>query len=265
MSWLGRAYGGLTRFLTRLLFGESPTLRRAGLPGMPRPSRPWYLLAGGFMRLFFRLFARWERVGLENIPRCGGVILASNHVSSADPVLLAASIYPRWPKYMAKLELFQKRPLVGHLFALSGAFPVRRFGGDLAALRDAEAHLRRGEIVGMFPEGHRSDHAAMGEAYPGTALIALRSAAPVVPIAITGSERFRRGWRIILQRPRVRVVFGAPLQLTDERRGGGSRRQAIEDGSQRIMREIAALLPAEYRGVYHERLADLPAAAAVDR
>ncbi len=250
----------LTATLIRLLFGESRPLRQVGLPGMPMPSRPWYLFSCGVTVLAFHIWAKWERVGLENVPREGGVLMVSNHLSSADPPLLAAVLYPRWPKYMAKIELFQK-PFFGYLFALSGAFPVKRFEADLGALHEAESQLERGEILGMFPEGHRSDSGALIEAHPGTAYIALRTQTTIVPVAITGSERFRRGWRVLLQRPRVRVVFGKPFRI--EHRGRVAR-HSVEAASLRIMREIAAQLPARYRGVYRDRFADLPDEAAID-
>lgn len=242
------------------VFGESPQLRRVGLAGMPKQSRVWYLLSGGVAHFFFRVWTRWELVGRENIPRQGGVMLVSNHLASADPPMLAAALYPRWPKFMAKVELFEK-PFAGYLFAWSGAFPVRRFDADLGALREAERLLAAGEILGMFPEGHRSDQAALIEAHPGTALIALRSQAQVVPVAITGSENLRRGWRVFVQRPRVRVVFGAPFRLERE---GPVNREVAERAHLRIMREIAARLPAKYRGVYRERFADLPDEAQID-
>jgi 1-acyl-sn-glycerol-3-phosphate acyltransferase len=261
-SAIGRAYSVLARTFTRIVFGESPQLARVGLPGKPRKFFPWYLLSGGVIWLFFKLFARWERLGMENLPTEGGYILVANHVASADPPMLAVSMYPKWPKFMAKLELFEKQPLIGSLFALSGAFPVRRFDADLAALREAQAQLDDGQILGMFPEGHRSDNASLMEAHPGTALIALRSGVPVVPVGITGSEQFRRGLRVFLQRPQVRMVFGDPFVLKPA--GNRVRRADVEDASLRIMREIAALIPAGYRGVYREQFSDLPDEASVD-
>lgn len=244
-----------TRPIARTLFGKSEPLRQAGLPGMPRPVRAWYWLSVSAVHCFFRIFSRWERVGLANLPRDGGWIFASNHISSADPPLTAATIFPRWPKYMAKIELFQK-PVAGYLFALSGAFPVRRFENDLRALRTAQQFLEQGEILAMFPEGHRSDNASLIKAHPGTALIALRTGVPVVPVAITGSENLRRGWRTLFQRPTIRIMCGQPFRLQPEE--GQITRETVEAASLRIMREIAALLPVAYRGVYRERFADLP-------
>lgn len=254
-------YPLLTRLLVRFFFGESRRLKQAGLAGMPKPFLPWYLLSAGAAFIFFSTWSRWQRIGVDNIPRGRGVMMVSNHVSSADPPILAASIYPRWPKYMAKLELFQKR-YFGPIFALSGAFPVKRFEADLAALREAERHLEEGEVLGMFPEGHRSDTGGLMEAYPGTALIALRANPAIVPVAITGSEKLRAGWRVFFQRPNIRIVFGKPFQLDHE---GRVTREVVAAATERIMRAIAVQLPASYRGVYRDRFADLPDEAAVDR
>jgi 1-acyl-sn-glycerol-3-phosphate acyltransferase len=242
------------RATTWLFFEESLALRRVGLAGMPNGSRVWYLFSCAIAVVFFRTWTKWERVGLDNLPKSGGVIMVSNHLSSADPPMLASAMYPRWPKFMAKIELLQKG-FIGYLFAMCGVFPVRRFEADLGALREAQRLLARGEIVGVLPEGHRSDTAEMNEAYPGAALIALRSGAPVLPVAITGSQELRKGWGVFIQRPRMRVVFGEPFWLRHE---GATNRDVVEAAHTRIMREIAGRLPAAYRGVYRERFPDLP-------
>ena len=251
----------LRRRLLRATVGESPSMLRAGLPAMPKPWWPWYYACVQSCRWAFRLGAQLEVIGLEHLPKSGGWMLASNHVSSTDPPILTGILLPRWVRYMAKVELFQA-PVFGELFALSGTFPVRRFERDLGALREAGELLAAGAIVGMFPEGHRSDTGGLIEAHPGTALIALRSNAPVVPVAITGSEAFHKGPWAALRRPKVRVVFGRPFQFNHE---GRTRRADVEAASERIMREIAARLPARYRGVYLERFRDLPARATIDR
>ena len=241
-----RVYRWVTRQLTRALFGESQALRRAGLPGMPNASQAWFIVAGFFARFAFLRIIRCEWRNFERIPT-GGVIVASNHLSSADPAMIASAIYPRSPRYMSKIELFQKEPVIGYLFALSGGFPVRRGEGDFAALREAERLLAAGAVVGMFPEGHRSDTGAMMEAHTGTALLALRSGAPVVPVGIWGSEHLRGGWRAILRQAPVQMEAGEPFVL---QRGARIRREDVAQAHRRLMAEIAAQLPEPYRGVY---------------
>lgn len=248
---LDRWYRFATLHLTRLLFGESQALRRIGMPGMPNASPTWFRIAGFFARFAFLRLVRCRWRHLDRIPKTG-VIIASNHLSSSDPAMIASALYPRSPQYMAKIELFQKRPIIGYLFALSGAFPVRRGQADRSAIREAERLLAQGHALGMFPEGHRSDTGALMHAHPGTALLALRSGCPVVPVGIVGSERMRGGLRGLLSRPRVTLTAGEPFLLASD---GPINKQAMADAHAELMGRIAALLPPEYRGVYSEEAA----------
>ena len=241
-----RSYRWITRQLTRAIFGESEALRQVGMTGMPNASQAWFIVAGFFARFAFLRIIRCEWRHFERIPK-SGVIIASNHLSSADPAMIASAIYPRSPRYMSKIELFQKEPVIGYLFALSGGFPVRRGLGDRAALREAERLLAEGAAVGMFPEGHRSDTGALIEAHTGTALLALRTGAPVVPVGIWGSEHLRGGWRAILRQSPVQMTAGEPFVLE---RGKRIRREDVARAHRRLMAEIAAQLPEPYRGVY---------------
>jgi 1-acyl-sn-glycerol-3-phosphate acyltransferase len=157
---------------------------------------------------------------------------------------------------MAKVELFRV-PLFGYMVKWYGAFPVRRFEADLRALRVSSNVLASGLALGMFPEGHRSRTGGLLKAHPGTAVVALRSGAPVLPVAITGTEKLRDPWSILRRRPRIQVVIGQPFSLGAPAQARG---EAVSVATERIMREIAALLPAAYRGVYTET--EAPAAAA---
>jgi 1-acyl-sn-glycerol-3-phosphate acyltransferase len=198
------------------------------------------------------VWTRKEVVGLENVPRKGPVILASNHVNLLDPPVLAVLV-PRRIVYMGKIELWST-PILGPLFGLAGFIPVRRFEGDLRALRQAEKALRQNQVLGMFPEGTRSGKPGLGKGHPGTAIVALRTGAPIVPVAVTGTEGVsvpRSFFRIT----RVRVVFGKPFELAKGRRLSS---ELAEECTERIMREIALLLPEEYRGAYTGVVAGQP-------
>ncbi|HKZ50601.1 MAG TPA: lysophospholipid acyltransferase family protein [Dehalococcoidia bacterium] len=192
---------------------------------------------------------RCRVTGRHHVPRRGPVILACNHLNEADPGVLSA-VMPRRVVWMAKRELFDI-PFLGLHYHLYGAIPVRRFEADVAALHRAEGALRRGRVLGMFPEGTRSRTGSLNKGYPGTALIALRTGAPVVPVAIWGTEGIRLP-RAFLQRTPVWVTFGAPFSLP---RPARIRTPIVQEATDLIMTKIAELLPPRYRGVYAQSVA----------
>jgi 1-acyl-sn-glycerol-3-phosphate acyltransferase len=210
-------------------------MMEAGIP-------PFYWLMTDSMRVALSMFARWRVIGRRHVPHDGPLIVAANHLNGIDPPLVAASLTRRL-HFMAKQELFESRS--GIFIELYGAFPVRRFEADLQALRTARRFLDGGEAIAMFPEGHRSD-GAMIAAHPGTAVIALQSGAPVLPVAIAGSERVRLP-AALLEHPRITVTIGQPFVID---RDGRIDSHAVEQANLRIMRSVANLLPARYRGVY---------------
>ena len=208
-----------------------------------------YATTNVLVRLVFRLLSSREIVGLDRVPGEGPVIFVANHIHLVDPPFVI-SFAPRRVHPMAKRELFET-PLVGWYFWVFGAFPVRRFSGDLGALRVARNYLRNDEVVLMFPEGTRSrDGAGMKPALPGAAMVALLSRAPIVPVAVSGTDDVRIPrvffswlWR---DRPKLRIEFGEPLELPQEGPSGSS----AEEATDLMMRRIANLLPDRYRGVY---------------
>jgi len=212
----------------------------------------YWLNVKTWMSLIILVAARRSVTGTENIPSVGPLILVSNHLNNADPPILTHAM-PRRIIWMAKRELFDI-PLVGWLFYLFGHIPVRRFEADLKALRRAQQVLRHGHVLGMFPEGTRSKGQGMREGEPGTALIALRTGVPVLPVAIWGTEQVKLP-RDLIRCTRVQVRVGKPftLQRTDR-----LTKDQVAAGTREIMMKIAELLPTEYRGTYK----DVPAAAA---
>ena len=159
---------------------------------------------------FFLVYLRMERIGREHIPTQGPVILASNHRSFFDPFIIG-TMTRRPVYYVAKEELFAYNRVLCWLLNALGAFPVVRGAGDQNSIETAELILARGEIVLMFPEGTRTRPGPLGKPKRGVGRLALETGAPVVPIAIIGTEDIRRGWRI---RPRkVRLRAGPPLQF----------------------------------------------------
>jgi 1-acyl-sn-glycerol-3-phosphate acyltransferase len=178
---------------------------------------------------------RLEATGLERLPPSGGFVLAANHTSSLDPWPLGL---PLWPQrqlfFMGKVELFN--PVLGPLLRAGGAFPVRRGERDVQAIETAVRICREGGIVAMFPEGTRQVKGLRKrfEHRPrtGSARIALAAAVPLVPAAVTGSDRLSR-------LAKLRVAYGEPVPLADLE--GVSPHEAYQEATSRLMERIYAL------------------------
>jgi 1-acyl-sn-glycerol-3-phosphate acyltransferase len=200
----------------------------------PRPS-PVYLLVGllswPIVRFLFRL--RWR--GLEHVPREGGAVLAANHNSNLDPWPLGLPLFPRrFLRFMGKSELFWF-PL-GAFIKAGGAFKVRRGEADTEAIEKAVSLVREGHLVVMFPEGTRrvkglrKKHEARW--HTGAARIALEAGVPLVPAAISGTDRIAR-------LAPLRVVYGTPIALDDLR--DRAAKDAAAEATDRLRAEIERL------------------------
>jgi glycerol-3-phosphate dehydrogenase (NAD(P)+) len=174
--------------------------RRRGVNSLVYWPMRWLLKS--FILVYFRL----RRLGREHVP-AGGVILAANHRSFLDPFAIGACI-GRPIYFMTKHEAF-RNPLIGWILNCMGAFPVRRGGSDEDSVETALALLERGQALVMFPEGTRIRSGSLQRPKRGVGRLALESGAPVVPIAVTGSERARDGWKI--KPVKVHLRFGPPL------------------------------------------------------
>jgi 1-acyl-sn-glycerol-3-phosphate acyltransferase len=166
---------------------------------------PWlYWPVRVSFQLFFHVYFRMSRIGREHVPRQGAAIIASNHRSFFDPFIIAC-LARRPMYYIAKRELFEIHPLISFLLRTLGAFPVDRGHGDRDTIATAKELLARGELVLIFPEGTRTRPGPLGTPRRGVGRLALETGAPVIPVAIIGTEAIRRGWRIRPQRVRVRA------------------------------------------------------------
>jgi 1-acyl-sn-glycerol-3-phosphate acyltransferase len=176
-----------------------------------------------YCRLVFKLRARDK----QNVPDTGPVILAPNHFSAMDHWFVGILLRRR-VRFMAKSQLFKGRVLE-YILSRAGAFPVRRGKRDEESITTALRILRDGGMLVIYPEGGRSRSGRIGElgARPGLGRLALESGAPVVPVAIHGSER-ARNWRR-LQFPAVTVAYGPPMDFGRQTGSARQRQQQVAD------------------------------------
>jgi 1-acyl-sn-glycerol-3-phosphate acyltransferase len=192
-----------------------------------------------------------RREGFENIPPEGPLLVICNHASNADGLLLMAYVVPAMKRPMSWLgkEEALRWPLLGWGMRANGVFGVRRGAGDLEAFKLAKRVLDEGRVLAIFPEGTRSPTGALQDAKEGATVLAARSGAPILPIAIIGSQRFwGKGKRLPRPGRRMTVRVGEPFILTMPR--GGDHRESLRAATAELMRHVAELLPEEQRGVY---------------
>jgi 1-acyl-sn-glycerol-3-phosphate acyltransferase len=196
----------------------------------------------------FTLLAKINRVeGMENVPAEGPAILMINHIAFIDPFVVL-NILPRDIVPMAKIEVYSY-PVVGIFPRIYGVIPVRREEVDRRAIQQALEVLKAGEIILVAPEGTRGP--ALKEGKEGAAYLSSRSGAPIVPVGIDGTigfpaVRFSAPWK----GPGALVRFGLPFRYKPEYRRAG--REQLRQMSQEAMYQLAGLLPAERRGIYHD-------------
>ncbi len=193
---------------------------------------------------------------LSLIPKSGPMILIANHTSSADPVVVGGLIAPRIGRplnWLAKKEVLDI-PIVGYLGLRGGLHAIERSAVDVEAFRIAQRILDAGCVLAVFPEGTRSRTGALQEVKDGMALLAQRSGAPVVPIAIVGADKvWPKGQKYPRIGGQIIIRVGTPFTLTTEAgasRQVTARREAKGAATRRMMGAIAAMLPPRQRGVY---------------
>ncbi len=193
-----------------------------------------------------RILCRVDDRALASVPTHGPLLLVANHINFLDAPVVYTHLQPRPITGFVKAETWDN-PLMGLLFNVWGGIPIRRGEPDMAALHRALEALNTGKIVAVAPEGTRSGDGRLRRGYPGIVILALRSRAPVLPIAYYGGEQFRDNLRR-LRRTDFRICVGRPFVIeAGEERVTRQLRQAITD---EIMYQIAALLPHAYRGEY---------------
>jgi 1-acyl-sn-glycerol-3-phosphate acyltransferase len=194
-----------------------------------------YRVARNLARFLAHRLFNWRIEGTELVPKTGGFIIASNHVSYADPPLIGAAA-PRRLRFMAKRQLF-RAPLFGQLISFLGAFPIHREGLDRQALRLSAGFLAAGQGVLVFPTGTRARRGKELRARPGVSMLAAAAEVPVVPARIDGSARL---WDAFLRRRHLRIRFGAPIPPPPQG-SGQEHREGLRAHTSRIMGAIDSL------------------------
>jgi 1-acyl-sn-glycerol-3-phosphate acyltransferase len=215
------------------------------LPKLTFARRVFRQLLRLLMKFLILTLTRSTVTGMENFPRKGPAVVVINHLGDADAVLLGASI-PYMIDAMGKIEL-NDHWLAGPVLRAYGLIWVHRGRPDRKALRAALDGLSEGRLVTIAPEGRQSVIGGLEEGNEGAAFLALRSGAPILPIAMTGTENANI-WRHVkrFKRAPVTLAVGKPFFLHEH----ADRQEMMREGTRQIMRSLADLLPESYRGNY---------------
>jgi 1-acyl-sn-glycerol-3-phosphate acyltransferase len=207
--------------------------------------RSWFFyFANWFLRTFFGIFTRLDVRGLENVPRDGALIVAMNHMSFLDPLLVCA-LLPRQVIPMAKIEAFRV-PVVGWWVKWYGAYPIRRGEADVSAFKTSLQILKSGGVINIAVEGHRSETGMLQRGREGAIIIGHRSNAPMLPVAIWGSRELKHNIRR-LHRTDIHIRIGETV-VTEQ--SGKPSRDELSDATDEFMVRIAEMMPTELRGYY---------------
>jgi 1-acyl-sn-glycerol-3-phosphate acyltransferase len=215
--------------------------------------RTWFFHPGAIITSWLLwLFGPGRLEGLDNVPRHGAALVVANHCSNLDPLFVGWAVGHRTGRlihFMAKEEM-RRWPVIGFLARSAGVFFVRRGEGDRAAQQLALRLLGEGRMIGVFPEGTRSRDGRLQQGRAGAALLAMRTGIPVLPVGIAGTQGIFPGHSRWPHRNRITIRIGTPFQLPVVE--DGLDRDALRAGTDRVMGEIAALLPNEQRGRWAE-------------
>ena len=209
------------------------------------PARLFFRRAARLVaRLILKLITRTTISGLEHLPD-GPALIAVNHLGDADAVAMLAAM-PVGPEVLAKIEMLDF-PVVGKLMDWYGMIWLHRGQPDRRALRASFQGFAEGRSLVVAPEGRYTLTKGMEPGSNGAAYIAAQAGAPVIPIALMGTENENvYGSLRRLRPPRIAVTVGEPVQLLP----AGDGHHALDENTERIMRAIACMLPPEYRGFY---------------
>lgn len=190
---------------------------------------PKAIVRGCWNIVFYHIF-HLHVEGRENIPPSGPAILTPNHKSDWDPPLVGAASNKRWCRYMAKSELFKSR-IFGYIIRQLGAFPIHRGRVDQKSFRESVRILRTGQLLTIFPEGHRIPGSGLGRFHEGPATLALMTGTPLIPVCIVGSEHMPHPDKSLA------VLFGRQIPVTKQK----PTKEKIDDLTEQVRTSIMAL------------------------
>jgi len=211
------------------------------------------------VRIGMKLLTVSQFYGVENIPPTGGVILATNHMSRIDiPLLFTIPVRPDITALVT--DKYQNYKFFKWFTLTAGGIWIDRSKADFTAFREASQVIAEGRVLGIAPEGTRSEGELL-EGKAGTVLLALKTGAPVLPVGISGTEMCNIEWKR-LRRPHLQVHIGKALNFAPLERD--TRDAQLQQYTTEIMCQIAAMLPEKYHGFYrgHPRIKEIQAQAA---
>ena len=201
----------------------------------PQPSLAYRLVSGLLVFPVFRILFRGRTRGNGHVPMDGPLVVVANHGSHLDPPLLGHAL-GRPVSFMAKAELFSI-PMLGRLIRACGAYPVKRGASDREAIRTATARLQEGWAIGVFLDGTRQENGRVNQPMPGAALLAARSGAALLPVAILNSHRALGVGRSRPRLVRLEMRIGIPVPAPSSRR-----KPELEATTRELQQRINALL-----------------------
>ncbi|MBI3913091.1 MAG: 1-acyl-sn-glycerol-3-phosphate acyltransferase [Chloroflexi bacterium] len=216
---------------------------------MKRDPLWFYNFSNAFLRFVFSLILRVEVRGTQRVPRDGALIIAISHSSWLDPVLLGPYL-PRYIASMGKVEIFSW-PILGGILRAYGAFPVRRGKADVSAFKVGLQILKQGYAMGIAPEGHRSESGKLQRGREGAIMLAIRSGAVILPVAVWGGKPLWKNLARFRKTP-MHLYVGAPVAL--EKMDGRVSRELLSKISDELMYYLAQLMPADLHGYYEGNL-----------
>lgn len=200
------------------------------------------------VRALTNAFCRVDADQLKRVPTTGPLIAVTNHINFLDAPVIYTRLMPRPVTGYSKIESWDSA-FLGWLFDVWNIIPIRRGEPDKTAVKRGLQALKEGDILTIAPEGTRSHDGRLQRGFPGVALVALLSGAPLQPVVHYGHEDYRKNLRK-LRRSDFHVVVGDPFRL--EKHGVKATSEVRQRMTDEIMYQMAALLPADYRGVYSD-------------